>query len=538
MSKRVAGPKSTPSLLSDLPPELIERVATYLPAAELLAMSRTGVVTRAACATSIAELLRTGPALHLGGFAPTEQLVLLSRAELILERPIRGELALNDGIGPELQSIAQSGRCRDARPSFVQRLVQRFRTPSWLAEHAELISALVLARWADRADDGALACYSTQLAAAWQSLRAAATGGDGLRIKMLTLRYDHASADALQWAYAEMAEMVTLSTLEGDDKNAEVFSASSSAPCDRYRQHAVEAGAVEAVAAVLRAYSQMESVQILGGVVLSHICGRRGAQDSRAQRVLRKQRAVEAGAVETLVAALRAYPQVQTVQIASCWALTHICAGEDGAVETRRRRAAEAGALEVVMAALRTYPQVVEVQTPGLSMLSHICYAAEIVRQRAVETGALGAVVAGMTAHPQLRARGECQRAGCHALMSLCDGGTGNAADDRRQQAVEADALEAVVAAMCTHPEQEVQHEGCWALHAICWVPDDEARREQHGGRMQRAAEACALEAVAAAVLAHEQLGYIGRPTLAKICSGEDDAAGLRTQRAAELLSA
>ena len=490
MSKRVAGPKSTSSLLSDLPPELIERVATYLPAAELLAMSRTGVVTRAACATSIAELLRTGPALHLGGFAPTEQLVLLSRAELILERPIRGELALNDGIGLELQSIAQSGRCRDARPSFVQRLVQRFRTPSWLAEHAELISALVLARWADRADDGALACYSTQLAAAWQSLRAAATGGDGLRIKILALRYDHASADALQWAYAEMAEMVTLSTLEGDDKNAEVFSASSSAPCDRYRQHAVEAGAVEAVAAVLRAYSQMESVQILGGVVLSHICA--GTKDSRAQRVPRKQRAVEAGAVETLVAALRAYPQVQTVQIASCWALTHICAGEDGAVETRRQRAAEAGTLE--------------------------------------------AVVAGMTAHPQLRARGECQRAGCHALMSLCDGGIGNAADDRRQQAVEAGALEAVVAAMFTHPEQEVQHEGCWALHAICRVPDDEARREQHGGRMQRAAEACALEAVAAAVLAHEQLGYIGRPTLAKICSGEDDAAGLRRQRAAGLL--
>ena len=534
MSKRVAGPKSSPSPLSDLPLELIERVATYLPATELLAMSRTGVVTRAACATSIAELLRTGPALHLGGFAPTEQLVLLSRAELILERPIRGELALKDGIGPELQSIAQSGRCRDARPSFVQRLVQRFRTPSWLAEHAELISALVLARWADRADDGALACYSTQLAAAWQSLRAAATGGDGLRIKMLILRYDHASADALQWAYAEMAEMVTLSTLEGDDKNAEVFSASSSAPCDRYRQHAVEAGAVEAVAAVLRVYSQMESVQILGGVVLSHICA--GTKDSRAQRVPRKQRAVEAGAVETLVAALRAYPQVQTVQIASCWALTHICAGEDGAVETRRRRAAEAGALEAVMAALRTYPQVVEVQSPGLSMLSYVCCAAEIVRQRAVEAGALEAVVAGMTAHPQLRADGECQRAGCHALMSLCDGGTGNAADDRGQQAVEAGALEAVVAAMFTHPEKLVQHEGCLALHAICWVPDDEARREQHGGRMQRAAEACALEAVAAAVLAHEQEGYIARSALAKICSGEDDAAGLRRQRAAELL--
>ena len=519
MSKRVAGPKSAPSPLSDLPPELIERVATYLPAAELLAMSRTGVVTRAACATSIAELLRTGPALHLGGFAPTQQLVLLSRAELILERPIRRELALKDGIGPELQSIAQSGRCRDARPSFVQRLVQRFRTPSWLAEHAELISALVLARWCDRADDGALACYSTQLAAAWQSLRAAATGGDGLRIKMLALRYDHASADALQWAYAEMVEMVTLST---------------SAPCDRYRQHAVEAGAVEAVAAVLRAYPQMESVQILGGEVLSHICA--GTKDSRAQRVPRKQRAVEAGAVETLVAALRAYPQAQSVQTASFQALAYICGGDDDAVETRRQRAAEAGALEAVMAALRTYPQVVEVQSSGLWMLSHICYAAEIVRQRAVEAGTLEAVVAGMTAHPQLRARVECPRAGCHALMSLCDGGTGNAADDRRQQAVEAGALEAVVAAMSTHPEELVQHEGCWALHAICRVPDDEARREQHGGRMQRAAEAGSLEAVATAVLAHEQLEYIGRSTLAKICSGEDDAAGLRRQRAAELL--
>ena len=200
------------------------------------------------------------------------------------------------------------------------------------------------------------------------------------------------------------------------------------------------------------------------------------------------------------------------------------------------------------MVALRTYPLVEDVQIDGLWTLSHICHgkenAAEIRRQRAVETGALEAVLAGITAHSQFGTYGECPRAGCHALMSLCDGGTvdlcdggtGNAADDRRQQAVEAGALEAVVAAMFTHPEEEVQHEGCWALHAICWVPNDEARREQHGGRMQRAAEAGALEAVAAAVLAHEHLGYMGRLTLANICSGEDDAAGLRRQRAAELL--
>ena len=355
----------------------------------------------------------------------------------------------------------------------------------------------------------------------------------------IALKHDHASKNALGRTYGELQSLLDI-TEEGAAE----------------QQRAAEAGAVEAVVAVLRTHPQEEVVQDLGGWALACICGHSEVQVQflgsteglQTQRAGRRQRAVEAGAVETLVAALRAYPQVQTVQSGSCWALSSICAGSDGAAETRRQRAEEAGAVEAVMVALRTYPLVEDVQIDGLWTLSHICHgkenAAEIRRQRAVETGALEAVLAGITAHSQFGTYGECPRAGCHALMSLCDGGTvdlcdggtGNAADDRRQQAVEAGALEAVVAAMFTHPEEEVQHEGCWALHAICWVPNDEARREQHGGRMQRAAEAGALEAVAAAVLAHEHLGYMGRLTLANICSGEDDAAGLRRQRAAELL--
>ena len=62
-----------------------------------------------------------------------------------------------------------------------------------------------------------------------------------------------------------------------------------------------------------------------------------------------KQRAAEAGAIEALVEAVRAHPQVADVQEAACGALGNMLRDEDStdaAAPARMQRAVEAGALE------------------------------------------------------------------------------------------------------------------------------------------------------------------------------------------------
>ena len=96
--------------LISLPPELLEHIARHLGPAGLLGMARADRTTRAACAASIDRLLRSGSALSLGGFTPTQRLVLLAHAEGTADRALETEGAAE--VFDELHAIAQSGRCR------------------------------------------------------------------------------------------------------------------------------------------------------------------------------------------------------------------------------------------------------------------------------------------------------------------------------------------------------------------------------------------------------------------------------------------
>ena len=49
-----------------------------------------------------------------------------------------------------------------------------------------------------------------------------------------------------------------------------------------------------------------------------------------------------------------------------------MCSGSDAAAPARRQRAVEAGALEVVVEAMRAHPQVVGVQEQGGAALSNM----------------------------------------------------------------------------------------------------------------------------------------------------------------------
>jgi len=169
----------------------------------------------------------------------------------------------------------------------------------------------------------------------------------------------------------------------------------------RNRQLAMDAGAIEGVVAVLRIHRQAEGVQAQGCFALFKMC-----VGTDAAALARKQRSVDAGALEVVVAALRAHPQVAEVQEWGCLALNNMCSGTDAAALARKQRSVDAGALEVVVAALRAHPQVAAVQERGCFALGQMCFgiddAGHVRRQRAVQSGAVAAVTAAMQAHPQV----------------------------------------------------------------------------------------------------------------------------------------
>ena len=345
-----------PSLDAVLPIDVLEHVAAQLRSAELLAASRSSAAFRAACASAISRFLSAGLAACLGAFTPCQRLVLLARSEAIA-------VGASD-VAAELKSIRETGRCREQQLSWVGQVVHRLMKGSWLTEHAELIAALALSRWCD--GQFGLGCRSA-FAPAWARLaNGAATFHDKLRI---------ASVAALAGHHVELKSR--LQDVARHSHGADDGAASR-------RQRAAEAGALEAVAAAMRAHPKEAGVQVNAcGALLTIV---RGLDDGVASR---RQRATEAGALEAVVAAMRAHPQEAGVQQAACGALNNTVLGADDGVASRRQRAAEAGALEAAVAAMRE----ADVQQDACRALRNIVLGADdgaaSRRQRAAEAGAL-----------------------------------------------------------------------------------------------------------------------------------------------------
>lgn len=121
---------------------------------------------------------------------------------------------------------------------------------------------------------------------------------------------------------------------------------------------ASEAGAFEAVVAAIHAGSApsgegQAAAEEVGRA--EDACGLLcllafGALDQAAADE-RADRAAAAGALEAVVAAMRAYPNKSGLQAQACSCIANICAGADAAATARRHRAVEAGALAAVEAA-------------------------------------------------------------------------------------------------------------------------------------------------------------------------------------------
>ena len=85
-----------------------------------------------------------------------------------------------------------------------------------------------------------------------------------------------------------------------------------------------------------------------------------------------QQQAANAGAIATIVGAMRVHPQVAGVQAAGCEALACLCNGIGAASLSRRRQAEKAGAVEVILHAIDTHPKARGVQNAGIAALREI----------------------------------------------------------------------------------------------------------------------------------------------------------------------
>jgi hypothetical protein len=108
-----------------------------------------------------------------------------------------------------------------------------------------------------------------------------------------------------------------------------------------------------------------------------------------------KVKAGGCGAIEAVVAALRAHPSSAAVQENGCTALRNLAANDANKV-----KAGGCGAIEAVVAALRAHPSSAAVQENGCTALRSICWTSGDLRQRARKAGAVGALTAGLSRFP------------------------------------------------------------------------------------------------------------------------------------------
>ena len=112
-----------------------------------------------------------------------------------------------------------------------------------------------------------------------------------------------------------------------------------------------------------------------------------------------RQPAVEAGALEAVVAALLAHPQVAAVQQWGCCALGNVCNGEDAAATARKQRAVLARAPDAVVVAMQAHQDNNAVQHCGGQQV--LDQPMEVIRHYVMEyftshDGAIGVIGATM----------------------------------------------------------------------------------------------------------------------------------------------
>jgi hypothetical protein len=227
----------------------------------------------------------------------------------------------------------------------------------------------------------------------------------------------------------------------------------SSAKMTAIRRQAVEEGAIEALVAALRAHRADASVQWHGWWAVASLY-----DDDEIAFKNRHALKLASSAIEAVVAALKAHPANAGVQQNGCYALWSMAntLGD-------KQVAGRCGAVHVVVAALQAHHDHCYVQYHGCEALHSLCDGLPKHAAEARAAGAFQAVVAAMRTNTLLGGDVDVLPNACHALFSMTAGIPAN-----QEQAVADAALPAIVGALKAHPAHEcVQRNGCKAIHGI-----------------------------------------------------------------------
>ena len=153
------------------------------------------------------------------------------------------------------------------------------------------------------------------------------------------------------------------------------------------KQLAADSGVMEAVIEGMKAHSTVSGVQANGGATLGNV-----ASNVDAPGLARKHKAVKAGAIEGLVAALTTHKLDGAVVDCCCFALGNLVRSrgdqaEDADGDLRKQSAVDAGAIPALAAAMNAHMDKPRVQDSGSRAIANITFRNDAFKAMAVEAG-------------------------------------------------------------------------------------------------------------------------------------------------------
>jgi len=155
---------------------------------------------------------------------------------------------------------------------------------------------------------------------------------------------------------------------------------------------------IYAIVAAMEEHPDVAAVQENGCATLGNI-----ASNIDEEGLARKQTAYQAGAFAVIVAAMKRHQEVSMVQDYGCFAIGNLCRARgdatqvDEAAVARKRAAVEQGALDAVVNAMKSHPAVETVQEHGARALSNLTFKNDELKTQAAAAGAAPEWLSGLT---------------------------------------------------------------------------------------------------------------------------------------------
>ena len=175
-----------------------------------------------------------------------------------------------------------------------------------------------------------------------------------------------------------------------------------------------------------------------------------------------RQEATESGAIQSIIHAMNIHPDQAVVHSKGTMVIHLLCRGtEDGALALKQDATFERGAIYTIVAGMKAHEDVAAIQERGAATIGNLVTSTDdnaVARKHlAAKAGAFDAIAKGMAAHAEA---GAVAAAGCFAIGNLCRASDERPKDPKvfesKELALEQGAVDAVIAAIRQHPDNEL----------------------------------------------------------------------------------